>query len=111
MKHTVVIMIAPAKFNIKPSFAMLVSLNLLVENTIVFGAVATGSMKAQLALIAAGTIISSGFISADKARAANIGRMREVVARLLVISVRNVISRQIARISTKMCQLEIYESD
>ena len=104
-------MIAPAKFNIKPSFAMWVSLNLLVENTIVFGAVATGSMKAQLALIAAGTIIISGFILADKLSAANIGRRRVVVARLLVISVRNVISRQTARISRKMCQLEMYESD
>ena len=77
----------------------------------VLGAVATGSIKAQLALIAAGTIRASGLMSDDRLIAARIGKISVVVARLLVISVRKVINKQIARISKKRCQLEIYAND
>ena len=80
---------------------------MLVEKTMVFGAVATGSIKAQLALIAAGTIKASGLMLDDKLIAAKIGKISVVVARLLVISVRKVINKQIARISKKRCQVEI----
>src|SRR6056297_1066602 len=59
-----------------------------------FGAVATGSMNAQEALIAAGTISSSGRMPAATAVAARTGINSEVVAVLLVISVRNVTPRQ-----------------
>jgi 7-keto-8-aminopelargonate synthetase-like enzyme len=64
-----------------------------------FGAVATGSMNAQLALIAAGTIIRRGSMPAPTAVAARIGISRAVVAVLLVASVRNVTARHTARMS------------
>lgn len=62
------------------------------------GAVATGNIKAQLALIAAGTINTAGSILAAIAAAARIGMSNVVVAVLLVASVRKVIKRQIAPI-------------
>ena len=101
------IIIAPTKFNKSPSLAISARENLLVENTMVFGAVATGSIKAQLALIAAGTIRASGLILEDKLMAARIGKISVVVAKLLVISVRKVINRQTPKISKNRCQLEI----
>ena len=64
----------------------------------VLGAVATGSMKAQLALMAAGTISSNGSRPAANAAAASIGIISAVVAVLLVISVRKVMLRQIIAI-------------
>ena len=92
----------PIIFSTLPSLAMSAVVNLPVEKTIVLGAVATGSMKAQLALIAAGTIKRAGSISAPIAAAAKIGIISVVVAVLLVISVRNVIARQIMEISSKI---------
>ena len=105
--QTEAIIIAPAKFNKSPSFAISARGNRLVENTIVFGAVATGNIKAQLALIAAGTMRASGLMLEDKLMAARIGKISVVVAKLLVISVRKVINRQTPKISKNRCQLEI----
>ncbi len=85
-----------------PSFAINAVGNRPVEKTIVLGAVATGNMKAQLALMAAGTIKRVGSISAAIAAAARIGIIRAVVAVLLVISVRNVIQKQMIAITNKM---------
>ena len=62
------------------------------------GAVATGSIKAQLALSAAGSMRNLGSISFDKATAPRIGIIKIVLAVLLVSSVRKVIKKQIARI-------------
>jgi len=61
----------------------------------IFGAVATGNMKAQEALIAAGIMINFGSIPAPSAPAASIGISSVVVAVLLVVSVRKVTTRQI----------------
>lgn len=66
-------------------------------NTIALGAVATGSMKAKLALMVAGTISSAGSISFAIAIAARIGINNVAVAVLLVSSVKNVTARQINR--------------
>jgi hypothetical protein len=77
-----------------------------VENTTKFGAVATGSIKAQLALIAAGTINNRGSIPTAMAAAASIGINNKVVAVLLVISVMNVTDRQIAIRIASGCQLD-----
>ena len=73
---------------------------------ITLGAVATGSMNAQLALIAAGTMNSFGSIAAPTAAAASTGISRVVVAVLLVVSVRKVTARQIAAISSSGCQAD-----
>jgi hypothetical protein len=56
----------------------------------VFGAVATGNIKAQLALKVAGIISKSGSSSALTAVAANTGINIAVVAVLLVASVKKV---------------------
>ena len=60
-----------------------------------FGAVATGSMKAQLALSTAGTIKIIGFMPVVVAVTASTGISRLAVAVLLVTSVRKVTARQI----------------
>ena len=75
---------APIRFRAAPSRAIVLVVNLPVLNTAVLGAVATGNMNAQLALIAAGTIISAGSIPAASAAAARMGIMRAVVAVLLL---------------------------
>ena len=72
-----------------------------MEKMTIFGGVATGSMKAQEALIAAGTIKSFGSIPAPNAAAASIGINNVAVAVLLVTSVRNVTDRQIKLIIRK----------
>ena len=77
---------APTKFNTNPSRTIVLIGKRPVENTIVLGAVATGNIKAQLALMAAGTMSSSGGISAANAAAAKTGSMSVVVAVLIVIS-------------------------
>ena len=51
------------KLSASPSRAICAIGILLVPNTIAFGGVATGSMNAQLALIAAGTMSSAGSTS------------------------------------------------
>ena len=68
-------------------------------NTTLFGPVATGSINAQLALIAAGTMIVSGAIPAAIAAAAKTGINKAVLAVLEVVSVINVTTRQINTIS------------
>ena len=67
---------------------------------IAFGAVATGSMNAQEAEIAAGIISSSGGMPVPIAAAASTGMSSVAVAVLEVISVRKVTVRQMTRIST-----------
>ena len=65
-----------------------------------FGAVATGNIKAQEADKVAGIITNSTGISALIAVAAKIGSTKVVVAKFELSSVKNVIQRQIKRIST-----------
>ena len=101
---------APIRFKTKPSLAIRLVLNRLVLKTIVFGAVATGSINAQLALIAAGTINKAGSMPVAIAAAARIGIIKLVVAVLLVISVRKVMVRQMVANISKICQLAIPES-
>mmetsp|Transcript_39381 Transcript_39381/g.53513 ORF Transcript_39381/g.53513 Transcript_39381/m.53513 type:complete len:229 (+) Transcript_39381:3-689(+) len=61
-----------------------------VDMTIMFGAVATGSMKAQLQASVAGTISTAGCTSSWQASSPRMGSSTFAVAVLLVISVRNV---------------------
>ena len=75
------------RFRAKPSFIIRSSGIFSLPNITALGAVATGNMNAQLALIAAGIISSSGSIWADIAVAASIGMSSVVVAVLDVISV------------------------
>ena len=89
---------------------MVLILNRPVLNIIVFGAVATGNIKAQLALMAAGNINSAGSISAAKAAVARIGIISVVVAVLLVISVMKVMVKQMAATISMMCQSAIPDS-
>ena len=74
----------PNKFIAKPSETNLLAGNAPVEKITIFGGVATGSMKAQEALMAAGIIRSFGSMLAPIAAAAKIGINRVVVAVLLV---------------------------
>ena len=62
-------------------------------------------MKAQLALMAAGTISSRGSTPEPIAAAARIGISSAVVAVLLVISVRNVTDRQITASTSSGCSV------
>ena len=74
-------------FNTAPSLAICrVFIRPLLKTT-VLGAVATGSIKAQLALSVAGIISKRGSISALRAVAARMGMSMAVVAVLLVASV------------------------
>ena len=57
------------------------------------GAVATGNIKAQLALIAAGIIINAGSIPAATPAAASIGINKVAVAVFEVISVKKVTNK------------------
>ena len=86
------------------------AVNRPVLNMMTFGAVATGSMKAQLALIAAGIIKRRGSMAAPIAAAARIGMSSDVVAVLLVASVRNVTARQMARMTANTGQAEIIDT-
>ena len=70
------------------------------EKTTAFGGVATGSMNAQLAASVTGTDKISGESPSSRASAPRIGKNVAVVARLLVISVRN-ITRAVAQNTTK----------
>ena len=67
-----------------------------------FGAVATGSIKAQLALSAAGTINHSGSISEAIATATKTGISKAVVAVLEVASVKNVTQNANSNIMAKI---------
>ena len=66
------------------------------------GAVATGNIKAQLALKAAGTMNHAGSILAAVPAAARIGMRSVVVAVLLVISVKKVTERHRRRVVRMM---------
>jgi hypothetical protein len=90
---------AANKFILNPSTAISRIVNRPLPNTTELGAVATGNMKAQLALIAAGTMINSGLIPADIAVAAKMGISRVVLAVFEVVSVANVTIRHIAKMS------------
>jgi len=72
-----------------------------VPKTTELGAVATGSINAQLALIAAGTIITSGDIPAAITAAANAGHNNVVLAVFDVVSVMKVTAVQIRTISKR----------
>jgi len=74
------------------------------------GAVATGNMKAQEALMAAGIINSFGSIPAPMAAAPSIGMSRVVVAVLLVASVKKVTTRQILNMRSNTCNAASPES-
>ena len=100
---------APNRFKINPSFAILFTVTSPVPKTAAFGIVATGSMKAQLALIAAGIISSMGSIFDAVAAAPRMGISTFVVAVLLVISVRKVTSKQIKRSKLINCKFSIPE--
>ena len=90
----------PIRFSIKPSRAISRTVNRCEPKMIALGPVATGSMNAKLALIAAGIIIKRGSISAPIAAAARMGISNVVVAVLLVTSVRKVTARQMTPIMT-----------
>jgi len=84
------ITIAPNRLSTNPSRTIRWIGNSPLPNTTALGAVATGSMKAQLALIAAGTMSHRGSISTANATAANTGISSAVVAVLEVASVKKV---------------------
>ena len=98
------------KFSASPSRIMRFAVNRPVLNMMTLGAVATGSMNAQLALMAAGIIKSRGSMAAPTAAAARIGMSSEVVAVLLVASVRKVTARQTARMMANTGQAEIMDT-
>ena len=100
----------PIRLMPKPVRAMAFVVIFPVPKTIALGAVATGSIKAQLALSAAGIMRRSGSISVAMAVAAKIGIRRVVVAVLLVISVRNVTKRQMAPIISNIGSIETLAS-
>ena len=78
---------APHMFKTMPDLSISTEDTRPLANTIALGAVATGNIKAQLALSAAGNINSLGSIPATNAAAAKIGISNKVVAILLVDSV------------------------
>ena len=91
---------APMRFSAKPSFIIRSSGIFSLPKITALGAVATGNMNAQLALIAAGIISSNGSIWADIAVAASIGMSSVVVAVLDVISVKKVIQSASAKMTS-----------
>ena len=88
------------KFMMRPCFTMVWIASWPVPKTTALGAVATGSIKAQLALIAAGTIKMAGSISAATAAAAKIGISKAVVAVFDVVSVSVVTINAIAMMAS-----------
>ena len=72
--------------------------NLFAPKTIAFGGVATGSIKAQLAARQTGTVRETGRTPMPTATAPNTGRKVEVVATLLVTSVKKIINAATANI-------------
>ena len=80
----------PIIFSQMPAFAICGMRIRPEPNTIAFGGVATGNIKAQLAAMVAGIIIVIGAIPSPTAIAANIGTRAVVVATLLVSSVRKI---------------------
>ena len=101
---------APKRFNTSPSLAILFTVTSPVPKTTALGIVATGSMKAQLALIAAGIIKRIGSKFEAVAAAPRMGIRTLVVAVLLVISVRKVTKRQIPSSNPKRGRFSIPEN-
>src|SRR6056300_1998559 len=89
---------APRRLRTNPSLTIRETVTSPVPKTMALGMVATGSMKAQLALRAAGIISNLGSRLAESAAAPRIGIGKFVVAVLDVISVRKVTSRQMPKI-------------
>src|SRR5690554_379691 len=85
-------MATPARFSLKPALIMSEMRMWPVPNTMAFGGVATGIMKAQLAATAAGTAYRRGDTSWAIANAPISGRKAAAVAVLLVTSVRKMIT-------------------
>ena len=73
----------------KPTFAISLISNLPVPKTIAFGGVPTGSIYAQFAAIAAGTMSNNGCTFTATDNVARIGKIIVAVAVLDVISVKN----------------------
>jgi len=73
-------------------------LNLPEPYTIALGGVATGSIKAQLAAKQTGTVSDTGRTPIPTATAPKTGRNVDVVATLLVISVKKIINAATAKI-------------
>ena len=86
-QQTLLMTTVPMRLRMSPSLAICWLSTCPLLKTIVFGAVATGSIKAQLALKVAGSINHSGSIFELSAVAAKIGMSMAVVAVLLVASV------------------------
>lgn len=93
--------IIPNIFIISPLRAIMGIVTYPELKTIAFGGVATGSMKAQEAAIAAGAIIIKGFSPIPEATPAKMGNIIAVVAVLLVNSVRNIIRIMVVNIKKK----------
>ena len=89
---------APTRLRTNPSLAILLIEISPVPKTTALGMVATGSIKAQLALMVAGKRRSFGSSALATATAPSMGIKMLVVAVLLVISVKNVTSRATLRI-------------
>ena len=92
----------PIRFIANPSETKVLAENAPVEKITILGGVATGSMNAQDALMAAGTISNLGSIAAPIAAAAMIGINIVVVAVLLVTSVKKVTQKQIVAMISKI---------
>ena len=84
---------------------MLAMGTLPVLKMMALGAVATGSMNAKLALMAAGTISRLGSTPAATPAAARIGINNTVVAVLLVVSVRKVTASAMTAMMSSGCRL------
>ena len=79
-------------FKKNPAFIIVAIVNLPEPQTIAFGGVATGNIKAQLAARQTGTVKETGNIPKPTATAPKTSKKVEVVATLLVISVKNIIN-------------------
>ena len=100
---------APTRFKTNPSLTILLIENSPAPYTTAFGIVATGSINAQLALIAAGIRKSTASIPLAIEIAPSIGIKITVVAVLLVISVKNVTSSDIHKTINTVLKFSIPE--
>src|SRR5690554_5162667 len=104
-------MMTPAIFSLKPAEIISVIFMWPVPNTMAFGGVATGIMKAQLAATAAGTAYRIGDTSWAMARAPISGRKAAAVAVLLVISVRKIITAAMTSTMASVGSVPITDRD
>ena len=82
----------------KPAFIIVAIVNLPDPQTIAFGGVATGNIKAQLAARQTGTVSDTGSTPMPIATAPKTGKNVEVVATLEVTSVKKIIKAATASI-------------